>query len=209
MRPIIVFDSGIGGFSIYRPLKLALPHDPIFYSADSANFPYGNKTPDFLRKRLTAVAKEFAPLTPRAVVIACNTATVNALDIFRTELNCPVIGVEPVIKPLAKYVSSLALMTSSSAHSSQTKMLLDKYGKHVNIFTPSGLAEAIEYNDVTQVKKSLSQIARIIKRKQIEAVGLSCTHYPLILPELRRRFPDITFIDPSSAVVKQVLRVLR
>lgn len=209
MQPIIVFDSGIGGLSIYRPLKLALPKDPVLYSADSVNFPYGNKSPSFLRKRLSSVAKEFSALNPRAVVIACNTATVNALDIFRSQLTCPVVGIEPVIKPLVPHDSALALMTSSSAKSSQTKELLNKYGSHVQIYTPVGLAEAIEYNDITQVKKILTRLSRIIKTKNITAIGLSCTHYPLILSELKRRFPSVTFIDPSLAVVKQVLRVLR
>ncbi len=209
MRTILVFDSGIGGLSIYRPLMHRLPQDQILYFADSSNFPYGNKTASWLRSRFTVLASEFAHLNLAALVVACNSATVNAIDIFRSKLMCPIIGVEPVIKPLSGYSQAVALMTAVSASSIQTKNLLIKYGEHVKVYTPTGLAEAIEYNDYTQVKKILTKLARYIRINQIKAVGLSCTHYPLILPELKRRFPGIEFVDPSLAVVRQVERVLR
>ncbi len=207
--PIIVFDSGIGGLSIYRPLRRALPAQNIFYFADTTNFPYGNRTVAWLRRRFGQLAVQFAQLSPTALVVACNTATVSAIDIFRRYLSCPVVGVEPVIKPLAKYPHSLALMTKAAARSPQTQALLNKYGEHVQIYSPKGLAEAIEYNDYVQVKKILTVLKRFVNKHQVTAIGLSCTHYPLILPELTRLLPDIHFIDPSRAVVKQVMRVLR
>lgn len=206
--PIIVFDSGIGGMSIYRPLRIALPKENIIYIADSANFPYGDKSARWLTQRFKELGQVFASLHPSLVVLACNTATTNIIQDVRAAVPCPIIGVEPVIKPLASYSSALALMTSSSAKSNTTRDLLAKYGSHVRIHTPHGLAVAIEHNNYDQVKKSIHEIKELVQKYGIEAVGLSCTHYPLILPELKSAMPKVKFIDPSGAVVREVVRVL-
>ena len=208
-RPIIVFDSGLGGFSIYRPLCLALPHEHIIYQADSPNFPYGDKSPTWLSKRFQELGKQFASLNPKLVVLACNSATTNIISQLRLQLSCPVVGVEPVIKPLAKYQKSLALMTAVSASSSTTQNLLAKYGEHVQVFTPHGLAAAIEYNDYDQVKKNIHEIKELVQKNHIQAIGLSCTHYPLIIKELKSALPTVEFIDPSGPVVSEVQRVLK
>jgi len=208
-RPIIVFDSGIGGLSIYRPLKKALPLENIVYLTDSNNFPYGNKSASWLSARFEELAIEFNQLNPKAVVLACNSATTNIIAQLRSSLTCPVVGVEPVIKPLANYDSALALMTSSSAHSHTTKQLLATYGEHVRVYTPEGLAVAIEYNDYEQVKKSIHEIKYIVQKYNTQAIGLSCTHYPLIMQTFIQEFPNIVIIDPSEAVVKEVMRVLK
>lgn len=208
-KPIIVFDSGRGGQSIYIPLKAALPQQNIIYLDDHEHFPYGDKSAEWLRERFRELAAQFRALNPLLVVLACNTATVNVVEELRSTLSCPVIGVEPVIKPLSDYSRSLVLMTASSAASAKTARLMDKYGQNVQVYTPKGLAEAIEYNDIEQVKKSIHEIKEIVQKQNIEAVGLSCTHYPLILNELQKALPETTFIDPSQAVVNQVVRVLK
>lgn len=208
LSPIIVFDSGIGGLSIYRPLSIALPNENIIYISDPANFPYGDKSQEWLSARFMELGKRFVTLNPRLVVLACNTATTSIIQELRTLLPCPIVGVEPVIKPLSEYKSALALMTSTSASSRTTKDLLAKYGTHVQVYTPVGLPTAIEYNNYEQVKNSIHEIKEIVQKNHIQAIGLSCTHYPLILPELQKAMPEVTFIDPSSAVVREVLRVL-
>lgn len=208
-QPIIVFDSGIGGMSIYRPLKKALPGEDIIYIADSANFPYGDKSDVWLNDRFRVLAKQFEELSPKLVVLACNTATTNIIDNLRSRLSCPVVGVEPVIKPLSRYSSALALMTATTASSGSTVKLLKEYGEHVEVYTPKGLAVAIEYHNLDQVKKNIHEIKEIVQKKKIQALGLSCTHYPLILGMLQAEMPGVEFIDPSEAVVKEVIRVLR
>jgi glutamate racemase len=208
-KPIIVFDSGIGGLSIYRPLKKTLPSANIVYIADPVNFPYGDKSVDWLSNRFFELGKQFSEMGPRLVILACNTATTNIISELRTQLSCPVIGVEPVIKPLSSYDSSLVLMTASSAKSDSTAKLLSLYGTHVRVHTPHGLAAAIEYNDYDQVKKSIHEIKELVQKYNIKAVGLSCTHYPLILKMFEESMPDVIFIDPSDAVVREVLRVLK
>ena len=207
-RPIIVFDSGIGGLSIFRPLKKALPNENIVYLADSNNFPYGNKSPSWLLARFKELSLQFNDLNPKLVVLACNSATTNIITELRTMLKCPVIGVEPVIKPLSSYKHALALMTEVSAQSSATAELMKKYGQDVVIFTPSGLAKAIEFNDFDQVKKNIHEIKEIVQKQKIEAIGLSCTHYPLIINIFTEAMPDVVFIDPGEAVVREAQRVL-
>lgn len=207
-RPIIVFDSGIGGLSIFRPLKLALPKENIIYMMDSNHFPYGNKSKDWLTNRFKELAIDFKNLNPKLLVLACNSATTNIINDLRAELDCPVVGVEPVIKPLSVFTHSLALMTEVSASSDSTNNLLQKYGEHVRIYSPHGLATAIEYNDFEHVQKSIHEIKDIVQKDHIEAVGLSCTHYPLVIKELKSALPEVTFIDPSLSVVKEVVRVL-
>jgi glutamate racemase len=206
--PILVFDSGIGGLSIFRPLKLALPKENIIYLMDSNHFPYGNKSSDWLTNRFKELSIDFKKLNPKLVVLACNSATTNVIKDLRELLDCPVVGVEPVIKPLSVFTHSLALMTEASASSESTKNLLIKYGEHVQIFTPHGLAMAIEYNDFEQVQKNIHEIKQVVQEGGIKAVGLSCTHYPLIIKEFELAMPGITIIDPSDSVVKEVLRVL-
>ena len=206
--PILVFDSGIGGLSIFRPLKLALPQENIIYMMDPNHFPYGNKSSDWLTNRFKELSIDFKKLNPKLVVLACNSATTNVIKDLRELLDCPVVGVEPVIKPLSVFTHSLALMTEASASSEITKNLRVKYGEHVQIFTPHGLAMAIEYNDFEQVQKNIHEIKQVVQEGGIQAVGLSCTHYPLIIKEFELAMPGITIIDPSDSVVKEVLRVL-
>jgi glutamate racemase len=207
-QPIIVFDSGIGGMSIYRPLKKALPNENLVYIADSANFPYGDKSQAWLTERFTQLGQDFKLLNPKLLVLACNTATTGIIADLRASLNCPIVGVEPVIKPLAAYARALALMTHATATSEVTKKLLKDFGPHVEIYTPTGLATAIEFNDFEQVKNNIHAIKEIVQKNNIQAIGLSCTHYPLIMHELRAAMPEVIFIDPSDAVVAQAIRVL-
>lgn len=207
-QPIIVFDSGIGGLSIYRPLSVALPSENIIFISDPSGFPYGNKPEEWLSNRFKELGHRFASLNPRLVVLACNTATTIVINDLRKVLSCPIVGVEPVIKPLANYEHALALMTKGAANSKTTLELLSKYGSHVQIFTPEGLASAIEYNNYELVKNSIHEIKQIVQDNSIQAIGLSCTHYPLILDDLQKAMPEVEFIDPSSAVVKEVMRVL-
>ena len=208
-KPIIVFDSGKGGTTIYNPLKQLLPNEHIIYIDDHANFPYGNKSATWLSARFIEFAKEWEALNPKLIVLACNTATVNVISLLRSKLNCPAVGVEPVIKPLAPYNPALVLMTSAAAKSATTKKLLAQYGPHIQVYSPPSLAEAIEFNNTEQVKKSLNMIKELVHKHQIKAIGLSCTHYPLIINEFKQAMPNIIIIDPSLAVARQVVRVLR
>lgn len=208
MKKVIVFDSGIGGFSIVRQIVSRGIPVHIVYLGDQANFPYGDKEDVWLQKRLTEVAQWVKGQDANAFVLACNTGTVAGVTTVREVLSCPVIGVEPVIKPVASYNHALVLMTPSAAASARTEDLKNEYGQHIMIRGCTNLATAIEDNNQADIDISLSEIGEIVERHQIQALGLSCTHYPLIKLQFESRFPAVDIYDPTTAVVTQLTRVL-
>lgn len=205
---VIVFDSGIGGFSILREIMRVGQPASIVYLCDQKNFPYGEKSAEWLEKRLAEIARWAALHDPAAFVIACNTGTVAGIHTVRSHLDCPVVGVEPAVKPLSSYESALVLATHRAVESERTQELLDIHGRHIRVYAPKGLATAIENNDTDQVKKSLQEIAAIVRRENVQAIGLSCTHYPLVQEQMQALFPKVQIYDPSEAVVRHLIKVL-
>lgn len=205
---IIVFDSGIGGFSLLQEMRREGLTTPVLYLADQANFPYGSKSESWLAARLASIAKWAAGYNPQVFVLACNTATVAAIETIRNILPCPVVGVEPVVKPLSAYSKALVLATQVTASSARTKELLTRFGGHVQLVSAPGLAVAIENNDNDQVKIILKNIAETVSREKIQAIGLSCTHYPLVSDCLQSLLPAVHLYDPSQAVVHQLKKYL-
>lgn len=205
---IIVFDSGIGGFSLLQEMRKQGLTTPVLYLADQANFPYGDKSESWLAARLASITKWAAVYNPQVFVLACNTGTVAAIETIRNILSCPVVGVEPVVKPLSAYPKALVLATQVTASSARTKELLARFSGHVQVLSVPGLAVAIENNDNDQVKILLQNIAKKVSRENIQAIGLSCTHYPLVSDRLERLLPDVRLYDPSQAVVRELKKYL-
>lgn len=207
MKPIIFFDSGIGGVSIWREFVKLVPHLPIHYIADQDNFPYGTKSQSWIKRRVELFINWFQDLDPLAIVIACNTATTQAISTARVRVSCPVIGIEPLVKPLLRYKKSLLLMTESSLRSTRTRELLESDNKcSISPHTPKGLAAAIEDMNEIEIDKILSTLPKITKDP--EAIGLSCTHYSLIASKFQEIFPKAQIIDPSLAVTKRLISQL-
>lgn len=207
-QALVIFDSGIGGFSLLRVLlakKLSLP---FIYLADQANLPYGNKTSTWLETRLTQVATFAKSLTPAALVLACNTATVSGVSLFRKILACPVVGVEPVVKPLSKYRHPLVLATQATLNSPRHQQLVKAHNPQTLAACPPNLVQAIEAMDENLIKQSLSSLMPIIKEQQVDVLGLSCTHYPLVLAQIKALYPQLSVYDPSPAVINELLHQL-
>ncbi|MBP9702387.1 aspartate/glutamate racemase family protein [Candidatus Woesebacteria bacterium] len=203
--PLIVFDSGIGGFSI---LKELLQYDvPILYYADQAHFPYGDKSIDYLNNRFVELAKLFKSMQPLALVVACNSGTVTALPYLRSQLSVPVFGVEPVTKMLKDHINPVVWGTKVTTSSDVAKELRLTHGEHIRYYTPVGLASAIEHDETNKIKSILDSAKEELN--QIDAIGLSCTHYPLIKDMIQAYFPSVTIYDPSSAVAAHVARSLK
>ncbi len=203
--PLIVFDSGIGGFSILKELT---QYDVrILYYADQAHFPYGDKSIDYLNNRFVELAKIFEKYNPYAVVVACNSGTVTALPYLRSALSVPVFGVEPVTKMLKDHVNPVVWGTKVTTNSGVAKELRLTHGEYIKYYTPVGLASAIEQNDTVAINTILKKA--VTELNQVDAIGLSCTHYPLIKPLIQEYFPSVTLYDPSSAVALHVARTLK
>jgi glutamate racemase len=207
-KKIIVFDSGIGGFSILNEiLKQKLPVE-VVYLADQKFFPYGTKSEVWLENRLEEIARWAAYVGSDAFVIACNTGTVAGITAMRKILKCPIVGVEPVIKPLSMYDKALVLATQAATESKRTQELIKEHGGHIQVYAPVDLATAIETEDNVKLEKALACIKEIVHHENIQAIGLSCTHYPLIRERLEKEFPGVSLYDPAPAVVAQLKKIV-
>jgi len=200
---MIIFDSGVGGFSISRLLP---PTYSYTYLADQAFFPYGSKDSSILKARLAKIATWAAHQHPDLFVIACNTATVGGVEIFRQHLTCPVVAVEPVVK-MARG-NTLILATSATLASPRMQELVKQSSSQIFTYTPRGLPQAIESMNIRDINQILRKVKQQVELHQIDSLGLSCTHYPLIKPLLSELLPDITLLDPSTAVISQIFKLL-
>lgn len=203
-QPLIIFDSGIGGFSI---LKELVKYDSSFlYFADSAHFPYGDKSSQFLKNRFVELADIFAKQQASALVVACNTGTVTALSYLRSTLNIPIFGVEPVTKMLKAHQYPVVWGTTVTTNSEVAQNLKNSHGPHIRYYTPIGLASAIEEDYLTKVKSILETAKKDLG--ETDAIGLSCTHYPLVKSIIEEIFVDVPIYDPSMAVATHVAKTL-
>lgn len=215
--PIVIFDSGLGGTSILSEIIIRLPHEDIIYLADSKNAPYGEKPlSEIIRlsQKNTDLALEFGAKT---VVVACNTATTNAIAILREKYNLPFIGIEPAIKPAAlnsktKRIGILAtkgtLTSELFQHTSQT------FAKDTKVVEVIGrdIVEAVEsgFLDNPVFIESLKQQVQIFIDENIDILVLGCTHYPYIIPILKQLLPEsIKIIDSGYAVARQTENILK
>jgi glutamate racemase len=210
MAKIIVFDSGIGGLSILKELKKDLQNHHYIYLADQGAFPYGTRSQTWVNNRVVElVLQAVADFKPDLVVLACNSATVSAITHLRQKIKIPLVGVEPVIKPLHNYSAPVLLATKLTLLSSQTKSLLAKSQvPNLLLLEAKGLAEAVENLDFPRAREVLKQLQP--KLKNIDALGLSCTHYPLIKDIFLQVFgAKLKLLDPSPAVSRQVTHILQ
>lgn len=205
---IIVFDSGIGGLSILQAIQSRQLSYPLTYLADQANFPYGPRSPAWITKRLARIATWVAARRPAAFVVACNTATVSGINKTRQLVSCPVIGVEPVVKPLANFTHPVLLATATTLASPRTKQLIRKYQPATATYHPLGLVEAIESADPDLLQTQVARLVDYLNVSAADGTGLSCTHYPLIKKSLQQALPQLTIVDPSKAVVSRLATLL-
>lgn len=215
-RPIGIFDSGVGGTSIWKEIHKMLPAEDTLYLADSANAPYGVKSKEEIL-RLSIKNTEFLlNRGSKIIVVACNTATTNAIDYLRANFDVPFIGIEPAIKPAAlqtktKKVGVLATKgtLSSSLFHNTSKLFAE--GITVLEQEGRGLVELIEAGKVQseEMRAVLEEILQPMLAQRIDCLVLGCTHYPYLLPVLKELLPeDITIIDSGEAVARQTKAVL-
>ncbi|HUG60231.1 MAG TPA: glutamate racemase [Methylomirabilota bacterium] len=217
---IIVFDSGVGGLSVARAIRTAMPGAAITYLADTAVFPYGALEPDVLTERVVSLMERLAPgEAPVAVVIACNTASTLVLPPLRAMLSMPVVGTVPAIKPAAETSRSRlvsVLATPATVRRDYTRALIAEHGQDCR-FTLVGarlLAGLVErqFNGETIADRDFAhEIAPCFVEEagaRTDTVVLACTHYPLVVERLNRVAPwPVAFIDPAPAIARRVLAV--
>ncbi|MFT5636224.1 MAG: glutamate racemase, partial [Cognaticolwellia sp.] len=148
-EPIGIFDSGVGGLSIAQCINEQLPNENLLYVADTLHAPYGEKSAEFIQQRVNEIAQWFVKRKAKAIVVACNTATVNAIDQLRENISIPVIGVEPAIKPaenLSKNKKIAILVTKATAENQRFLALVTQYSNNSEVIVQPcpGLVELIE-----------------------------------------------------------------
>lgn len=215
--PIGVFDSGVGGLSVLCEIQKLLPAETLLYVGDCGHIPYGEKTPDFIRQRTDVVAGFFRAQGAKAMVIACNTATVAAVARLREQYpHWPLVGMEPAVKPAASATRSGkvgVLATTGTLQSAKFAALLDRFATDVQVVTQPcpGLVELIEAGDLhgPQVRELLQRYVEPLLAAGCDTLILGCTHYPFLKPLLAQMIaPQVALIDTGAAVARQLQRLL-
>ena len=216
MVTIGVFDSGVGGLSILDEALQQLPHHNYIYFADSANAPYGDKPPQWIAERSLQICRYLMEQDCSAIVVACNTATAEAIATIRSTLDIPIIGVEPGIKPAAMQSQNGivgVLATETTLNSDKFNALLATLPEHCQFIKQAGagLVPLIEAGliETPEMQALLRSHLKPIQDLGADTLVLGCTHYPFLKKMIRAVVGDsMTLIDTSDAVVRQLLRQL-
>jgi len=211
-----VFDSGVGGLSVLRAIRQQLPFEELHYVADSAHAPYGERDSQYITERCFAIAQFLHQQPVKALVVACNTASVVSIQRLRDSFDIPIVGVEPAIKPAANVTRSGVvgvLATSRTIESPGVKRLCELYGQNVDvILTPCpGLADRIEQAQLNtpEIVQLLSGYLAPMLDAGVDTIVLGCTHYPFVRDSIQEiAGKTVTVIEPGAAVARQLCRRL-
>ena len=215
-KPIGVFDSGVGGLSVLQEIRRVLPQEDIIYYADSAHCPYGLKTPEEIISRSFKICDFLLSLNCKMLVVACNTASVAGLDLYRQKYPIPIVGMEPAIKPAISATKNGkigVLATGVTLSGNRFSSLLEKYQNGAEVYSQPcpGLVEQVEKgcHNSTETAQLLKNYISPLLDKGVDTIVLGCTHYPFLKGTVRETVGlEITIIDTGEAVARQVGRVL-
>lgn len=214
--PIGIFDSGIGGTSIWKEIAALLPNENSIYLADSANAPYGEKSPEkiieFCIKNTELLLKKGCKL----IVVACNTATTNAIDYLRKTYDVSFIGIEPAIKPAAlnTQTNSVGILATKGTLSSALFFKTSEiFASNIQITEQvgTGLVPLIESGKLhsNEMDVLLKTYLKPMLINNIDYLVLGCTHYPYLIPQIQKIAGNkVQIIDSGLAVAKQTKTIL-
>lgn len=214
-NPIGLFDSGVGGTSIWKEIHQLLPNENTIYLADSKNAPYGKRSKqeiiDLSSKNVDALLEQNCKI----IVVACNTATTNAIRELRAKYDVPIIGIEPAIKPAANLseTQTIGILATKGTLNS------DLFNKQVESYTNVKILEQVGYGLVELIERGqinsdeMSNLLKIYLRPMIKAnidyLVLGCSHYPYLIPIIKKIIPShVKIIDSGQAVARQTKAIL-
>lgn len=211
-----IFDSGIGGLTVWRELLLLLPSENTIYLSDAANAPYGEKSVEEIYQLSRKNTQWLLEKGCKLIVVACNTATTNAISRLRNEFNVPFIGIEPAIKPAALQSRSKrigVLATRGTLASNLFSSTSASYTAGIEVIGQegTGLVGLIEkgLQDSENAREHLAGLLSPMLDRGIDHLVLGCTHYPLLIPQLRELLPEsVQIVDCGPAVARQTRAVL-
>src|SRR6478735_11243906 len=218
---ILVFDSGLGGLTVFREVKAVRPDARFVYLADDAGFPYGNLAESVLIARtIDVLGNAIAEHTPDIVVVACNTASTLALAELRARFAVSFVGTVPAIKPACAQSKSrrvAVLGTQATVDREYTRALIREFatGCDVHLVGSShlaGFAEAELAGEPaadTAIRQEMAGCFVERDGRRTDTIVLACTHYPLLLDRFRAGAPwPVTFVDPAPAIARRVTQLL-
>lgn len=216
-RPIMLFDSGVGGLSVLAETRALLPQAPLVYVADSAGFPYGTKSETEIAARVPALLGRLAErFDPRLIVIACNTASTIALGAVRGALDLPIVGTVPAIKPAAAMSRTRVigvLGTDATVRQPYVDDLAARFAADCTVLRHGSaalveLAEAKLQGEERPIADYRAAIAGLFDQPdgdRIDVVVNACTHFPLVVDELAQATPHpVRFVDGAPGIARRV-----
>lgn len=215
--PIGIFDSGIGGLSVWHEVRNLLPEESIIYLADGKNCPYGERPREEIATLTRRAVVELLARGVKMVVVACNTATAVAIDSLREEFDIPFVGMEPAVKPAALATQSGTigiLATKASLQGDLFRHTSAKYAADVRVLEAvgEGFVEAVEEGRESD-PATLAMVREVLEpliEKGADQVVLGCTHYPFLESALSQVIAerDVTLVNPAPAVARRVEWIL-
>ena len=216
MRMIGLFDSGSGGLSVLREIVRLLPDEKYVYYSDNAHCPYGEKSPEYIRERCREIVRLLLDKGADIIVVACNTATAAAIQVLREEFPVRFIGMEPAVKPAALGTRTGVVGVLATAGTLKGSKYLTTKGNFEDGCTivehvGQGFVELVENGDLEG--EATEEVVRTSLQPLLDAgadtIVLGCTHYPFLLPVLRKLAgPGVRFIDPAPAVARHLIYVM-
>ncbi len=212
-RPIGVYDSGMGGLTVWRALREALPEESLLYLGDGKNCPYGSRPQAEIRQLADAAVARLVAEGCKMVVVACNTATAAAIDFLRTKYApMPLVGMEPAIKPACLQTRSGVvgvLATERSLDGDLFRQTAARYASGIEVIAAAGhgFVELVE-EDREETPEAEACVRRIVEpmlQRGADQIVLGCTHYPFLLPVIERiaAGSGAHIVDPSPAVARR------
>ena len=214
-NPIGLFDSGVGGTSIWKEVHALLPNESTIYLADSKNAPYGQKT----EEEIIALSKKNTEIllndNCKIIIVACNTATTNAIKVLRATYDIPFIGIEPAIKPAALHTKTQKIGILATQGTLNSAL----FHQTVSLYSDVKVVEQIGYELVQLIESGAMHSEKMTQllndylipmvAEDIDCLVLGCTHYPYLIPQIKKIIPNhIKIIDSGEAVAKQTKHIL-
>ncbi|TAJ53501.1 MAG: glutamate racemase [Nevskiaceae bacterium] len=217
IAPIGVFDSGLGGITVLKELVQRLPQEDFLYIADSGHCPYGGKSADEITARARAVTEALLARGAKLIVVACNTATIAAIETLRAEYPVSFVGMEPAVKPAAARTYSGVigvLATGAALAGEKLHKLIREHAGGVRVITQPcpGLVERVELGDLNgpQTRALVEEYTAPLLAAGADVLVLGCTHYPFLRPLVAEVVgPRIAILDTGEAVARRTEALLQ
>ena len=217
-NPIGIYDSGFGGLTVWREVRRALPGESLVYLGDGKNCPYGSRPEEEVRSLADDAVGELVAAGCKLIVVACNTATAAAIDFLRTKYApLPIVGMEPAVKPACLHTRSGVVGVLAAERSLDGELFrrtAARYGSGIEVLTVPGrgFVELVEQDReaTPEAEACVREAVEGMLERGADQIVLGCTHYPFLLPVLRRVVEGrgIEIVDPSPAVARRVVQLL-